>query len=113
MFRVALVLVFGLVVLAPCFAAEPPDARQLWAYEGGWFAKAKDGSWYEMNEFTFRKLGKPSAFREAKRTPEYVELFDEGRKVGVRLYKGRSDVRHPGDSWRELYKGRWKAPFVE
>ena len=51
-----------------CSADEPADTRVYWVCEGGWFAKAKDGSWYELNEQTFRKQGKPSKFKEVKRT---------------------------------------------
>ena len=40
----------------PCGADEPTDTRTHWVYEGGWFAKSKDGSWYELNELTHRKV---------------------------------------------------------
>lgn len=94
-------------------ADEPADTRTLWVYEGGWFAKSKDGSWYELNELTFRKLGKPSQFKEVRRTKELVELQDAGRKVTVRLYAENSEVRlsdQADAAWEALYKGRWKTP---
>ncbi len=93
-----------------CAADEPADTRAYWVYEGGWFAKGKDGSWSELNELTYRKLGKPSKFKEAKRTKEYVELYDAERKVAVRLADEGAEVRvGDGGDWEKLYKGRWKA----
>jgi hypothetical protein len=111
-------LTFTALVALFCFAVtgraeEPADTRTYWAYEGGWFAKTKDGGWYELNEFTFRKLGKPSKFKEVKRTKEYVELYDEGRKVGVRLSETRAEVRDDEAPWEKLYTGGWKTPVTE
>jgi len=94
-------------------ADEPADTRSYWVYEGGWFAQSKDGSWYELNELTLRKLGKPVQFKEVRRTKEVVELYDEGRKVAVRLYAEKSEVRvsdRADAAWEALYKGRWKTP---
>lgn len=96
-----------------CSADEPDETRTYWAYEGGWFAKLKDDSWYELNELTYRKLGKPSQFREVKRTKQYVELYDEGRKVGIRLFEKEAQVRNSDRedaAWQKLYTGRWKTP---
>jgi hypothetical protein len=109
---VACVAVLALAVVAGwCSAEEPADTRTYWVYEGGWFAKAKDGSWYELNELTYRKLGKASKFKEAKRTKEYVELYDEERKVAVRLGEEGAEVRvGDGADWEKLYTGRWKTP---
>ncbi len=70
-------------------------------------------SWYELNELTYRKLGGPATFREVRRTGEYVELYDEGRGVAVRLYDEDSEVRlshHTDAPWEPLYRGRWKTP---
>lgn len=92
-------------------ADEPADTRTYWVYEGGWFAQSKDGTWYELNELTFRKLGKPTKFKEVKRTKETVELLDEDRKVGIRLSAEGSQVRvRPDADWEKLYAGRWKTP---
>lgn len=94
-------------------ADEPTDKRTYWVYEGGWFAQSKDGSWYELNELTLRKLGKPTRFKEVRRTKDAVELYDEGRKVTVRLYAEKSEVRLSDQEdapWEALYKGRWKTP---
>jgi hypothetical protein len=97
-------------------AEEPEDTRTHWVYEGGWFAKTKDGGWYELNELTFRKFGKPVKFKEAKRTKEYVELYDEDRKITVRLYEKSSEVRladRDENAWEKLYTGGWKTPVAE
>jgi hypothetical protein len=114
---VTFVAILAAALLAgPCSADEPADTRVYWVCEGGWFAKARDGSWYELNELTYRKLGKPSRFREVKRTKEYVELYDEGRKVAVRLSDSGSEVRNSNREdavWEKLYSGRWKTPSPE
>lgn len=94
------------------FAGERNDTRAYWVYEGGWFAKSKDGSWYEMNEDVFRTQGKPWQFREAKRTKVHVELVDENRKVTVRLSDTVMEARFDSDGkdadFKIFYKGRWK-----
>lgn len=102
------------VVVGQGLAEEPADTRSYWVYEGGWFAKTKDGSWYELNELTHRKLGKPAKFKEAKRTKEYIELVDEERKVSVQLHSEHSMVRisdRDDATWEKLYTGRWKTPL--
>ncbi|MBM3980514.1 MAG: hypothetical protein FJ304_09550 [Planctomycetes bacterium] len=90
-----------------------PDTRELWVYEGGWFARKKDGSWYEVNEENYRRQ-KSLSFREVKRTAEFVELYDANRKVSVRLGAGAMDARWDADGpnavWKPLYKGRWQTP---
>jgi hypothetical protein len=107
----AVAFAVGVAVPGQSGAEEPTDTRTYWVYEGGWFAKSKDGSWCEMNELTHRKLGKTSRFKEVKRTKETVELFDEERKVGVRLSDEGSQVRvRPDADWEKLYTGRWKTP---
>ncbi|MFO0805183.1 MAG: hypothetical protein U0791_18920 [Gemmataceae bacterium] len=100
------------VVAGRCSAEEPADTRSYWVYEGGWFAQSKDGSWYEMNELTYRKQEKPSKFKESKRTNEYVELYDEKRKVAIQIYADYAAVRFEGPTaaWEKLCKGRWKTP---
>src|SRR5471030_2980221 len=111
---VAFIALFAFAgVVGPSFSEEPADIRAYWVCEGGWFAKSKGGSWYELNELTFRKLGKPSQFKEVRRTKEFVELYDEGRKVTVRLSAEKSEVRLSDQAdapWEALYKGRWKTP---
>lgn len=105
--------VLAVAALVGRSAAEEPAERTYWVYEGGWFAKSKDGSWYELNELTLRKLGKPVQFKEVKRTKEVIELYDADRKVAVRLYAETSEVRASEKEdapWEKLQKDRWKAP---
>jgi hypothetical protein len=94
----------------PKKAGEKPDPRTLWVYEGGWFARAKDGSWQELNEAIFRAQGKPHKFGEAKRTKLYIDLHDEARRVYVRLYDRHAEVLTRKGDWEKLTTGRWKAP---
>jgi hypothetical protein len=111
---VTLASVLAFVATGPSRAEEPAANRTYWVYDGGWFAKSKDDSWYEMNELTFRKFGKPVKFKEVKRTKEFIELYDEDRKVGVRLYDETSEVQladRPNPAWEKLYKGQWKTPI--
>ncbi len=91
-----------------CFADDKEDTRTLWVYEGGWFAKAKDGSWSEFNETAFRKLGKPAKFGEAKRTKEFIDLYDDTRRVYVRLFEKHAETLSRKGQWEKLYTGRWK-----
>ncbi|MFM8271381.1 MAG: hypothetical protein ACKODX_03520 [Gemmata sp.] len=111
-----LVAILAAGVAAHGSADEPADTRTYWVCEGGWFAKTKDGTWYELNEQTYRKFGKPVKFKEVKRAKEYVELNDEERKVSVRLYEDTSEVRlddRPNPQWEKLYKGKWQTPAAE
>lgn len=109
-----LAVVMSTVVAGLGHADEPTNTRKLWVYEGGWFAQNKDDAWYELNETTHRRQGKPSLFREVKRTKEYIELYDASRKVAVRLSEAVLEARWDADGkdaeWKLLYKGRWKKP---
>lgn len=113
---------FGIAGLVVCLTAltgmsdepkkpdEKGDTRVLWVYEGGWFAKSKDGSWYEMNESIFRGDGKPHKFGEAKRTKDFIDLNDETRRVYVRLHNKHVELLTRKGDWEKLFEGRWKAP---
>ena len=102
---------FATAVLAErCVADEKADARVFWVYEGGWFAKSKDGSWYELNETTHRTLGKPGRFGEAKRTKDFIDLYDESRRLYVRLFDGHAETLSRKGDWVKLSTGRWKTP---
>jgi hypothetical protein len=100
-----------LLTLAPALVAEEAADRTYWVYEGGWFARSKDKSWYEMNEEAFGKSKAPWDFQEVKRTKEYVELRDDSRKVSVRLSESLAEYLGDDDKdreWKPLTKGRWK-----
>jgi len=93
-----------------CGADDKSDNRTYWVYEGGWFAKDKDGSWYEYNEPTFRALGKPGKFGEAKRTQQFLDLYDDSRRLYVRLWDKYAEKLSPKGDWVKTYDGKWKTP---
>ena len=105
-----LALTVAAVMTGHGFADDKAKSRTCWVYEGGWFAKSDDGTWYEMNETTFRKLGKPAKCGEAKRSDEFIDLYDEGRRVYVRLFADHAETLSRKGDWEKLYTGRWKAP---
>ncbi len=105
-----LALLVATVRVEQCFADEKADTRVFWAYEGGWFAKSKDGSWYELNEATFRNLGKPIKFGEAKRTTDFIDLYDDTNRVYVRLFKTHAEKLSRKGQWEKSRTGRWKTP---
>jgi hypothetical protein len=113
---VVAVVVFTAVV-GQGHADESADARKLWVYEGGWFARIQGDVWYELNEEVYSRQRKPFEFREVKRTREYVELYDAIRQVTVRLSDAALEARWDADGqdaeWKQLYKGRWKKPASE
>jgi hypothetical protein len=47
------------------------------------------------------------SFVERSRTPEYVELFDDSRKVVLRAYPDRVMYSDAGGTAFELWRGRW------
>ena len=105
-----LALLAATVMAEHCSAAEKADTRVLWVYEGGWFARSKDGSWYGLNETTFRNLGKPAKFGEAKRTKGYIDLYDNSRRLYVRLFEKHAEKLSRKGAWEKLYTGRWQTP---
>jgi hypothetical protein len=94
----------------PAVAEEPADGRNYWVYEGGWFIQQDGKTWIEMNEEVYSREGKPYSFKEMFRTPDIIELRDEGRKVSVRLMEECLLVKPDSDrAYSELYPGRWKS----
>lgn len=89
---------------------EPADDRNYWVYEGGWFIQQEGKAWIEMNEEVYSREGKPYTFKEVFRTPDIIELRDEGRKVSVRLTEACLLVKPDSQrAYSELYPGRWKS----
>lgn len=88
-----------------------PDTRHYWIYKDGWFVADRQGRWAEVNEET-RRLGQPWWFRETTRTEEYVEMYDDSRRVTVRLTATamlvRWDRAESDASWEEYHKGQWQ-----
>ena len=87
------------------------DSRQYWVHGSGWFAADGQGGWEEVNEET-RRHGQPWRFRETNRTEEYVDLYDQSRRVTVRLTAMVMLVRwdHAGNDarWEEYHNGQWQ-----
>ncbi|WP_204140945.1 DUF1963 domain-containing protein [Halomicronema sp. CCY15110] len=89
------------------------DPRHYWVYGSAWFAADGQGGWEEVNEET-RRQSQSWRFRETTRTEEYVELYDQSRRVKVRLTAVAMLVRWDRDGtdarWEEYHKGQWQEP---
>lgn len=83
------------------------SAREAWRYQAGgqdgWFRKEAGKQWVEA-----ATDGGRYDFEELARTPQYVELFDRGRTIWLRLYADHVDFRQGQKAaWGRLYDGRW------
>jgi hypothetical protein len=82
------------------------EGRQAWRYEngtGGVFERIRGDEWLERRN-GYRD---PIRFREVRRTPDYVELYDRGRNLYVRIFDDALDQRTEGTDWQEVFQGRW------
>src|SRR6266540_1230823 len=82
------------------------DGREVWRYVangGGAFQRVRGREWAE-----YRNNGDPIWHREVGRTPEYVELYDSGRRLGVRIYTDKSYQNNGYEGWTPVYDGRWE-----
>ena len=83
--------------------------RTAWVYEGGWFSMKDNTTWIEWNCDVYRNQGRPFQFSEIDRNDDYVELFDESRRMILRLDDGQMKWRLEGqDTWNFRYNGHWK-----
>ena len=103
---VRFVLVLGLLVGFGVSQTQAQDKRTTFAYTKGSFERIAAGSWEEK-----RDDGSVSKFTEVTRTADYIELYDKGRDMKVRLYsnvgkwyseKDKDWVKWPGS------EGSWK-----
>lgn len=78
------------------------DSRYYWTYKDGHFKNASGATWEE-----YQAGKKAFTFAESSRTAEFVELFDQGRQVGVRLHDDHSLIKLAGGAWGNLYPGKW------
>jgi hypothetical protein len=81
------------------------DPRQVWAYPGdtgGTFQHTSGNQWVQ-----YRNRQSPFYYVEVGRTPEYVELLDQQRNLGVRLYPDRLWQSDAGGDWFPNFEGRW------
>ena len=82
------------------------DSREVWRYSanrGGSFEHLRGRQWAE-----FRTIGEPLYYREVARTPEYVELYDEGRELSVRIYPDRLYTNDGSGEWSAGLDGQWE-----
>jgi hypothetical protein len=86
---------------------ERRDDRRVWTYDvnrGGSFEQQRGRRWLEL-----RRNGPPIAFIEVDRTEDYVELYDEGRDLYVRLHDDVYYSREGGRRhWQIVAEGRWE-----
>ena len=82
------------------------DSREVWRYfanRGGTFQRVRGREWAE-----YRNIGDPLYYREVRRTPDYVELYDEGRDLSVRIYPDKLYQNNGYEGWTPAYDGRWE-----
>jgi hypothetical protein len=73
------------------------------------FRLIKDGFWIE--DVVTESAVPLWTFKEVARNKDFVELFDESRTVGVRLYARQSFWKEPQRTkgqWARLWDGEWK-----
>jgi hypothetical protein len=77
--------------------------RVVWQYQGGFFKDAGNGRWVESN------AGGTYYFREARRTGEFIDLYDASRGFTARLYGNAMYLQGGSDFpvFTKLYDGRW------
>ena len=82
------------------------DGRHVFRYDkngGGTYQQIRGRKWME-----YRNNNEPIPFREVARTRDYVELYDEGRNLGIRLYEDKCYARPEDRGWVYWYDGRWE-----
>jgi hypothetical protein len=99
-------LVPGLLLLADSAAAAGPD-RLVWLYKASGkdcsFQKEAGKRWVETTAD-----GGQQQFEEVARTAGYVELYDKGRTMWVRLHADHAEWRQgTKPQWHRLCDGRW------
>jgi hypothetical protein len=85
----------------------PGEGRHEWVYSSatirGRFVETGPRRWTEIN---------PTGqwfYREVRRTPEYVEMFDRDRNLAVRLYDDRLyQLPVYAYEWQPIYWGHWR-----
>lgn len=79
------------------------DCRAKWEYGTGRFELIGNGRWRETDNG-----GGTAQFVETRRRAEYIEIFDQSRDVGVRLYADKMFLKQPGPRNYEFFRpGRW------
>ncbi|EPY16944.1 hypothetical protein STCU_10898 [Strigomonas culicis] len=113
---VATVLVFVALLAAVILASSAPLAaahtckakavREAWGHDGGFFflEAGKGKIWKEVSQNNVIV----SSFREVKREPDQIFLFNDSRNVGIVLKDDLCGISENGDpQYNILYKGRF------
>jgi hypothetical protein len=77
--------------------------RVVWQYQGGFFKDAGRAGWVESNASgTYH-------FREARRTREFIDLYDASRGFTARLYDNAMYLQGGSNcpTFTKLYDGAW------
>lgn len=78
--------------------------RELWKFDGGFFIKLKGNRWQETSKTSDDKFH----FVETARTDEYVEIYDKGRDLTIRLRKKMCTIQTgKSNKFEKLYDGGW------
>ena len=77
--------------------------RVIWQYQGGFFKDSGNGQWVESN------ASGTYYFREARRTGEFIDLYDASRGFTARLYGNAMFLQGGNDYpvFTKFYDGRW------
>jgi WD40 repeat protein len=76
--------------------------RKTWRFDNGFYENTRGNEWFT------RAAGATYAYKEVARNDEFIELYDDTRKVGIRIYKDHLDIKNPGKAkWEFLHKGKW------
>jgi hypothetical protein len=86
------------VIAAPALAAE----RDYWRHSDGHFENTAGNKWVE------KIGGNTHRFVETERTDTYVELYDSGRDITVRLFNNRCMVKVGKKPFEKYYSGGWR-----
>jgi hypothetical protein len=100
---VLLALAAVALVLVSFTAAHADNARVSWRHDAGHFEQVAGGKWVEKSAD-----GKVTwHFEEQQRTADFVQLYDAGRDVHVRLYNDHCLVKIGDGRYENYYSGHW------
>ena len=80
----------------------PELRRVVWTYQGGYFKADGSDCWTESNSSgTYH-------FKEVRRTPEFVDLYDASRGLTARLYDNAMYLQGGNyPTFTKFYDGSW------
>lgn len=99
-------LAAGFDAAAPAKEAQRDPQRTFWkAAKGNTYTQAADGSWTEI-----APSGNRFQFVTAALEKNYIELLDAPRKVSIRLYADKAEIRIGDGAFAPFHKGKWEQP---